>query len=188
MQESADTDVLEAIETLLPNGPHADLAVGIAAITHRVIGPRIERTDNLRLHAMYRTELAERLYRAGFDERAADMARDGVEIWRQLADDDPFFNVPLLASSLNWYGAYLAELGQREEALETAEEAVALNRRLIDGDHATSHDEQRLADALGNLATRLSEVGRGGRSPCRRRGVRRHQGPPGRRRRPLLCE
>ncbi|WP_406511097.1 ATP-binding protein [Streptomyces sp. NBC_00161] len=161
MQESAEIDALEAIETLLPNGPHADLAVGIAAITHRVIGPRLERTDNLRLHAMYRTELAERLHCAGFHEWAADMARDGVEIWRHIADDDPFFNLPLLASSLNLYGGYLAELGQRAEALETAEEAVALNRRLIDGDYATSNDERRLAQALGNLATRLSEVGRG---------------------------
>ncbi|TQM78203.1 tetratricopeptide repeat protein [Saccharothrix saharensis] len=161
MQESADTDALEAIERLLPHGPHADLAQGIAAITYRVIYQRIERTDDLRLNAMYRTQLAERLHYAGFHELAADMAHASVEIWRRLADDEPFINASLLASSLNWYSTYLAKLGQREEALQTAEEAVALNRRLIDGDHTTSHDEQTLGDALGNLATRLSEVGRG---------------------------
>ena len=74
-------------------------------------------------------------------------------IWVERATDDAE-----RALALGMLGFALSELGRREEALQVAQEAVEIRRRL-----AAQHPEAFLPDlasSLHNLANRLYEVGR----------------------------
>ena len=81
------------------------------------------------------------------------LAVDGL---RAQASDDPAA-IPDLARWLNNLANRLSDVGQREEALETAREAVTLYRQLAQASPAAYLPD--LAVSLNNLATFLSDVG-----------------------------
>ena len=81
------------------------------------------------------------------------LAADGL---RARASDDPNY-LPDLARGLSNLANRLSEAGQREQALETAREAVTHYRQLAQDDPAAYLPD--LAGSLNNLANRLSEAG-----------------------------
>ena len=85
------------------------------------------------------------------------MAVDGL---RAQASDHPSV-IPSLAGRLNNLANRLGDVGRREEALETAGEAVTIRRQLAEASPAAYLPD--LAMSLSNLANRLSDVGRGRR-------------------------
>ena len=76
---------------------------------------------------------------------------------RALAEASPAAYTPDLAGSLNNLANHLSEVGERNEALEAAREAVRLRRALAEASPAAY--APKLAASLTNLANRLSEVG-----------------------------
>ena len=92
-------------------------------------------------------------------EPAAELAQRLVSHFRELAErtDEPAASIPL-AGSLNNLANRLSDLGEREQALAAAEEAVGLRRALAAArPEAFTPD---LASSLNNLANRLSALGR----------------------------
>src|SRR5450759_3509459 len=83
-------------------------------------------------------------------------AEEAVELYRQLADDNPAFQ-PNLAAALTNLGVGYGEVGRRAEAVAPAEEAVELYRQLAADNPAF---QPNLAAALTNLGNRYGEVGR----------------------------
>ena len=80
-----------------------------------------------------------------------------MELYRGLAEGSPQAYAPDLAMSLNNLANRLSAVGERNEALESAREAVELYRALAEASpQAFSH---YLAGALSNLANHLSGVG-----------------------------
>ena len=82
-------------------------------------------------------------------EAAGAMAQ-AVGAYRALAADQPRTYQPLLADVLHLHSTLLSELGDNDEALASAEEAVGLLRELADR-APTSRLLQHLADALSTL-------------------------------------
>ncbi|MFE1715918.1 tetratricopeptide repeat protein, partial [Streptomyces sp. NPDC058728] len=149
--------VLEAVESHLPPGRHADLDGGILAVVETLIAHRLAATaDPGRRAALYAT-LAWRRANAGRREQAVAPAEEAVRLHRELAADDPG-HLPHLANSLGALGDRLAAAGRWEEALFEAEEAAATSRRLADADP----DAQRhhFAMSLANLGIALRAAGR----------------------------
>jgi tetratricopeptide (TPR) repeat protein len=92
-------------------------------------------------------------------ERAAAIYDTIVAQARSFADAEPDAEAScsLLAFALNNLATFLSALGEREAALATAQEAVALHRQLA----AVRPDAfaPDLAMSLNNLANRLSDLG-----------------------------
>jgi tetratricopeptide (TPR) repeat protein len=88
-----------------------------------------------------------------FAAAVSALAVDGL---RTRARDDPAA-LPDLAMSLNTLASRLSEAGQRQEALETAREAVTHYRQLAEANRAAYLPD--LAMSLNTLASRLSEAG-----------------------------
>ena len=154
--ENLDLAVLEAVEPLLPAGPHADLDAGVAAVVSRLTGHHLATTDDParqgRLHGYH----GWRLSIAGHHEAALVATTEAATRYRRLSTTDPDTYLPVLAAALNNIGTTLAELGRRADARAPAEEAVAIRRRL-----AARRDDMlpTLALALNNLGTLLWELG-----------------------------
>ncbi|MFI7026936.1 tetratricopeptide repeat protein, partial [Micromonospora sp. NPDC049900] len=153
-----DTDVLEAVEALLPQTRHVDLDVGGAALTTALIHHRLATTsdpvDHARLHATH----AWRLANAGLRDQALAPHQEAADLYRQLAQANPAAYLPDLAMSLSNLGVMLSELGRREEALAPSQEAADLYRQLAQANPAAYLPD--LAMSLNNLSNRLSELGR----------------------------
>ena len=96
--------------------------------------------------------------RLAWHERAADLGRQALDAFRQLAKADPERFEPDLARSLSNLGVMLSDLGRHEEALAPAQEAVATYRRLAE--QRPEAFEPGLAMSLNNLGNRLSDLGR----------------------------
>ena len=96
--------------------------------------------------------------RLAWHERAADLGRQALDAFRQLAKADPERFEPDLARSLSNLGVMLSDLGRHEEALAPAQEAVATYRRLAE--QRPEAFEPGLAMSLSNLGRALSELGR----------------------------
>ncbi|MFK4100856.1 tetratricopeptide repeat protein [Streptomyces sp. NPDC019531] len=155
--DTIDLTVLEAIEPRLPTGRHTDLDVGIAAITARLASHRLATTNDLATRARIYNSLAVRQSYAGLRDEALTTGQHALQAWRGVIRATPAHE-PDLATSLTNLGAFLSEVGRREEALTATEEAVALYRRLA-AVNAVTH-EPHLADSLSNLGAFLAEVGR----------------------------
>ncbi|MFE7542941.1 tetratricopeptide repeat protein [Streptomyces platensis] len=151
-------EVLKAIEPYLPEGQHADLAPGSAAIAYRLAHHRLADTQNPLAHARVRDHLAARLYDAGLRDEAVTAAQDALRAWRYLAKADLAAYQPNLGEALIHLGVYLSSVGRREEALASAQGAVAIYRRLATAEPAAH--ESTLAAGLSSLANCLWEVGR----------------------------
>ncbi|MFC4516376.1 tetratricopeptide repeat protein [Streptomyces ehimensis] len=151
-----DLTVLEAIEPHLPDGRHADLDIGIAAITARLARHRLAIHDPA-THAHIYQNLAERQSYAGLRNEALATGQESLRVWRHLTRTDPA-RLPDLATSLSILGGYLSDVGRWDEALTATEEAVEIRRRLVE-DNPTAH-EADLALSLSNLGGYLPAVGR----------------------------
>ncbi|THA75786.1 tetratricopeptide repeat protein [Streptomyces sp. A0592] len=147
---------LEAVESHLPSGRHADLDSGILAVIETLIAHRLASTTDLAQRAWLYGTLAWRRANAGRREQAVAPAEEAVRLHRELAGGDPE-HLPQLANALSVLGDRLSAAGRWEEALFLAEESVAISRRLAASD--TAHQD-RLADSLAGLGNRLSRHGR----------------------------
>jgi tetratricopeptide (TPR) repeat protein len=76
---------------------------------------------------------------------------------RRLASDRPDLFLPDLARPLSSLANWLGALGRRDEALEAAEESVAIRRRLAEEEPYVFLPG--LASSLSNLATRRGDLG-----------------------------
>lgn len=90
-------------------------------------------------------------------DEALGAAREAAAIDRRLADADPEGHLPVLVASLTSFGDLLDEIGRQQEALEVAEETLAVRRRLAASDEA---HRPGLATALSEFSLRLSRLGR----------------------------
>jgi tetratricopeptide (TPR) repeat protein len=150
-----DTGVLEAIESVLPDR-HADLDVGHAAITQRLTDDSLAITDDPAERAGLYLELGRRLGNAADRGQAVDATRSAVDILRKLAQADPAAHEPGFARSLHDLSARLFEAGRWEEAVDTANQAEAIYRRLM----PSSEYDALLAASLGKVRDGLMRLGR----------------------------
>ncbi len=163
--------VLQALERMLKNDPQAPARARafylIAARQSHLTVPQLaviisyilaRHADNEAEKSGHLNNLSVHLSALGRREEALEPAREAVDIYRRLAQDNPRAFMPDLAMSLNNLANILSELGRREEALEPAQEAADIYRQLAeDNPQAFMPD---LAGSLNNLAIRLSELGR----------------------------
>ncbi|WP_222273157.1 tetratricopeptide repeat protein [Modestobacter marinus] len=97
-------------------------------------------------------------YSIGLAALAATLTAQSVDHHRRLAATDSNTHTPDLASSLNNLSNRLGDLGRREDALSTIEEALTLRRAL-----AAAHPDTYIPDlamSLINLSNRLGDLGR----------------------------
>ncbi|GAA4727174.1 tetratricopeptide repeat protein [Phytohabitans rumicis] len=150
-------ELLEAIESLLPETRDVDLDAGIAAVASRLAAERLgcdpDPVDRLRIQ----WDLSILLSNAGRDPEALDAIQAAVAVARQLVEGGGTGLEPDLAGSLTILGGALARLGRWEEALDAATEAVAIQRRLAARTPAASGPE--LATSLHNLSIALAAAG-----------------------------
>jgi tetratricopeptide (TPR) repeat protein len=121
--------VLEAIESRLPDGLHADLDVGIAALTTRLAEHRLT-SRNPAVRSRTLRELAVALTRAGMYQQALAAAQEAVDLKRWLARANPSLHEYNLASTLEDLGSILSNLNRHEEAVAATQEAMDIRRRL----------------------------------------------------------
>ncbi len=100
------------------------------------------------------TELAD----VGRWTEALEVANECLQLYQQLAVQQPTSFLTELAAAHNNLSARLNALGRIEEALESASKAVVIYRQLAAQDPV--HFVPDLASALNNLGNRLSRLGR----------------------------
>jgi tetratricopeptide (TPR) repeat protein len=152
------TDVLEAIDRVLPTDRHVGLDVAAAAIAIRLTPRRLATATNPRRRADLHSALAIRLHRAGQLEQALAPARAAVDIYRQSSAAGWSERQSVLAQALSNLGTILSDLGRRDEALDVTSDAVDLCRQSSAA--GWSERQSVLAQALSNLGTILSDLGR----------------------------
>jgi tetratricopeptide (TPR) repeat protein/glycosyltransferase involved in cell wall biosynthesis len=104
--------------------------------------------------------LSNRLAHQGNSAKALDAARESVDLYRDLYEQDAHGYRVDLASSLHTLSIRLFERGDsasRIESVEAIHEAVQLRRQLADSEPAAHLSD--LAASLTNLALRLADVG-----------------------------
>jgi len=94
----------------------------------------------------------------GQHQAALEATREAVELYRQLAEQNPDRFRPDLAMSLNNLGNRLSSLGQHHEALEATQESVNIYRQLAEQNPDRFLPD--LAGSLNNLGRDLSSLGR----------------------------
>ncbi|MEV0483344.1 tetratricopeptide repeat protein [Streptomyces sp. NPDC050508] len=123
-----DTTVLEAIESLFPEGKNADLDLGIAAVVDRLARRRLAMTQDPLTHARVRDALAQRLHNAGLHSEAIVAATSAWPAWRCLARTNPDLE-SVFAISLCNLSIYLLAVNRRRDALMIATRSVEILRR-----------------------------------------------------------
>jgi len=151
-------DTLAAVEAELPYGRHADLDLGIAAVTKRLTELRLAHSPGPADRADLHWKLTPRLANAGRYQDALKAAEEAVEQYRDLARDDPARYNARLANALDRHGTSLWALGRHRQAQTVSAEAVELHRALTEAEPATH--EGGLANALANLGVSLWALGR----------------------------
>ncbi|WP_263972713.1 tetratricopeptide repeat protein [Streptomyces aureocirculatus] len=156
--EGLDPDVLEAIETHLPEGAHTDLNSGAAALAQRLADRRLTRTHDPEEQARTLNALAQRQSHAGLHDQALKSGQRAMAIRRGMHAARTDAPEPSFAAVLGDVGVYLAKDGQFADALAASGQAVRLLRRLVDEQPGRHGDE--LALALSNHAADLATAGR----------------------------
>ncbi|WP_405805400.1 tetratricopeptide repeat protein [Streptomyces sp. NBC_01187] len=127
---NADPELLETIETELPEDRAVDLDAGMAELVTRIGRNSLdlldEPADRYRVHHA----VGLRLYWAGAYHRAADALEEAVRECRLAYGPEPAAYGPVLAAALTDLGECYAATGRTPEAVHLSEEAVALLRRL----------------------------------------------------------
>ncbi|KUF12948.1 hypothetical protein AT728_37960 [Streptomyces silvensis] len=156
--EGLDPDVLEAIESHLPEGAHTDLNSGAAALAHRLADRRLARTEDPEEQARVLNALAQRQSHAGLHDQALKSGQRAMAIRRGMHAARTDAPEPSFAAVLGDVGVYLAKDGQFADALAASGQAVRLLRRLVDEQPGRHGDE--LALALSNHAADLATADR----------------------------
>ena len=97
------------------------------------------------------------LSQLGREAEALPVAKQAVQVYRQLAEANPAHHASL-AAALNICGAMLSKLGRPEEALAAGEEVAQMYRRLAYSSPAGF--APNLGSSLTILSARLWKVGR----------------------------
>ena len=144
-----DIRLLVTIEAAAPPS-HVDLDVGLAALARRILSYAVTVIDLAKYPAVY-NRLAVRLAQAGEQDEA-------IAILKKLAEPRSVDYLPDRAMSLNNLCAFASQLGQYQEALSAAQQAMEIYRGLAVRDPDLFLE--KFAMSLANFSASLSEVGR----------------------------
>ena len=150
-------DIVEAIETALPDHRRVDLDVGSAAVLQRLAAHRLAGTAKPGDRAEFYQALARRLKNAGATDQALAAAEEAVHINRALDGTAEGGLGYGLAMSLGQLASLLDQSGRSEQALAADREAVEILRRLEPG--VPQLMSPALASALQRYASHLSSSG-----------------------------
>ena len=154
-----DVDLLARIEPFLPPRRHIDFDNVAREVVARLTADRLSRhpdpAERARLHIAY----GRRLATAGDREAALEQADLAVAAGEAaVAADTSAETSTLLALALHLRAHRLAAMNHYHAALASAERAVELLTPLAGGADETGSIQWALAEALDNLALRLSNV------------------------------
>jgi tetratricopeptide (TPR) repeat protein len=148
-----DPRILESIESLFPEDRHTDLDTGIAAITERIGTEWLRTTEDPATKAAIYHKMAKRLGFAGLPHAALLATEEALKLRKDLAQRDVAQYGSDYALMLNNRGAYLADLGRYDEALQALTDAEGSYRKL------PTPDEPGLARVLTNKSGNLCDRG-----------------------------
>ncbi|MBU2669585.1 tetratricopeptide repeat protein [Actinoplanes bogorensis] len=123
-----DLDVLEAVDRRLPDKRRADLDLAAAALSEALIEKRLVQAGGASRRATLLYEHAWRMSQVGAWFAAVNAAEDCAHIRRDLDD------LPDLAHALDALSWFQSKLNRRPDAVATAEESVAVCRRMAKRD------------------------------------------------------
>ncbi|MDQ1047454.1 tetratricopeptide repeat protein [Streptomyces sp. V4I2] len=152
------TELLEAVETELPDHEDAELDPAAAVLAVRLAEHRLATTDDPATQATVHLNLGWSLGGAGRYEESLAACERAVELFAQLAQHNPSAYERDLARALNNLSNRLDHLRQSQRALETAQRAVEIQRRLAAADPGAHSAD--LALSLSNYGVRLRHGGR----------------------------
>ncbi|MDO9267631.1 MAG: tetratricopeptide repeat protein [Methylobacter sp.] len=109
-------------------------------------------------HANNLSDLAIALYRVGDNEQALGIAKQALDINRQLVQKNPDRFSPDYARSLSNYANRLSDVGRNEEAIGFTKQALDIRQQLAQKN--PDYFDPVYARSLHNYANRLSDVGR----------------------------
>ncbi|MFF7976841.1 tetratricopeptide repeat protein [Streptomyces sp. NPDC007905] len=159
----ATQEDLQGLADYLPRPTHA-LGPLAAKVTERLVEFHRERaredTDCLPGLALMLRRLTGRLGDVGRTREAYAASSEAVELYRQLAHDDPVAYRPHLAAVLHNLSLTARALGQRAGALVTAREAVQIYDELCLARPDAYEFRSGLGHGLGALAQSEGELGR----------------------------
>jgi len=158
-------DVGAALDRVIGEGVNMDLDAGAALVAECLAGPEYFRHDLARRAQSLRT-LSIRRMAVGDRERALKSARDAVSLSEQAAVTGSRDGAAAaaqsagLASALTNLANVLSEVGQYDDALAPAQQAVDLYRQLSDQGGEPNQYLPGLGAALTNLGKLHSDRGR----------------------------
>lgn len=155
--DTADPDLLAAIEPRLPAHRHVDLDFPAARLTQRLTELRLAHTRHPAEQANLHLVLGRRLANAGAFDEALKSSERAVRIYEGLVAKQPGRYETVLAEALHHLGTHLSGAGFAVRALNATGKAVAIRQRLAKA-HPAVH-EPDLASSLNNQALDLSGVG-----------------------------
>ena len=128
--ESVPTDLLEEIESILPEGRDNDLAIGRAVLAERLATYRLARTkDPVQRGAIY-TNLGRALRNAGISDKEVVATGEAVKYYRMLSRADPQEHLATFAIALDAHGIALMKNSSIDTSIDCSNEAVGIYRRL----------------------------------------------------------
>lgn len=155
--DTADPELLAAIEPRLPAHRHVDLDFPAARLTQRLTELRLAQTGDPAEKARLHLVLGRRLANAGAFDEALKASYQAVKIYDCLVSDHPGWFETDLAEALHHLGSHLSGAGFAERALNVTTRAVAIRRRLAERNPFVH--EANLASSLNNQALDLSSAG-----------------------------
>jgi len=153
-----DKALAVVIHALLPDRPDVDLDAAAAELTDFVTESSLAPSASSIDKAKALNDRSIRYFNAGRWQDALDSSQKVLELYRQLADNDPGAFTADLAASLVNIGNRLDVMGRWEQGLAATEIAVNMYRSLSRLDPDVF--DPSLAQALNNMSKRLANLGR----------------------------
>lgn len=172
---NVDLDLLDLIAVQAPKREIADLDVGLAAVSERLLERSLgaARSDDARASIL--DDYARRLASAGLRTKALSVKRQVVGIDRALYKKNQIEYGPKFVASLSGLAEELSELGQSSDAFLLKREAISIAERLSAAPAVLR--KRLLAMAVGNLGIEHSKQGmRHEAVKTTQRAVRIHRG------------
>ncbi|NUO97064.1 MAG: tetratricopeptide repeat protein [Nonomuraea sp.] len=152
------TALLEEVVAAVPHPTPANLVMGQAAVNVRLFASRVaaapDRHERAWLYAGHGNDLRE----LGRTQEALRAARRGVELFRELAADDPDTYEKHVGRTLTNVASLLQRTGEVDEAVAHQQRVVDLFTRLARDDRPRY--EPYRATALANVSVYLESAGR----------------------------
>ncbi|WMC84412.1 tetratricopeptide repeat protein [Streptomyces rochei] len=155
-----DTDVLLEVEMRLPQQRQADLDVGAAAVTERLVRERVDDTTRLQDAASWYARLGVRLAHAGRKNEAVRANHQALAALHRLDELVPQTYGTHVALCLMDIGGYQSDLGRHKEAVGFTRRAIDLLREQVREGHREARPQ--LALALANYGNQLQNTGQRG--------------------------